>query len=205
MDAARALPGQNPDGSDDHAISPPSWTVDERVTARDRPAGARDPGDPADGHRSAGESGPVHGGPTDAVAAAGDATDTVVAAGDATDTVAPAGTAAEALAAAGAAAEALAANDRATDTGNPADPAELTARDRKILEFEHHWWRYAGAKEQAIRTAFSVSATRYYQLLNSLIDKPAALVADPMLVRRLRRLRADRRHSRAGRPRPSGI
>lgn len=94
--------------------------------------------------------------------------------------------------------------------GKPAEPDSagpegLTPRDQEILTFERHWWRYAGAKEQAIRTAFEVSATRYYQLLNMLIDKPAALVADPMLVRRLRRLRADRRRARAGRPRPSGI
>ena len=61
----------------------------------------------------------------------------------------------------------------------------LTRRDREILAFERQWWKYAGAKEQAIRELFDMSTTRYYQVLNALIDNPAALVADPMLVRRL--------------------
>jgi hypothetical protein len=82
----------------------------------------------------------------------------------------------------------------------------LSDRQRQILEFERHWWRYAGAKETAIRTEFGISATRYYQILNVLIDSPAALVIDPMLVKRLRRLRAARRRARAGgtiRPAPA--
>ncbi len=80
-----------------------------------------------------------------------------------------------------------------------ADPAAvLNDRQRRVLEFEHHWWRYAGAKETAIRAEFGISATRYYQILNALIDSPAALAADPMLVRRLRRLRATRRRARSG-------
>ncbi|MDT7599332.1 MAG: hypothetical protein QOK26_1409, partial [Pseudonocardiales bacterium] len=65
--------------------------------------------------------------------------------------------------------------------------------------FEAQWWKYAGAKEQAIRELFDMSATRYYQVLNALIDKPAAMVADPMLVKRLRRLRASRQRTRAAR------
>lgn len=66
-----------------------------------------------------------------------------------------------------------------------------------MLAFERQWWRHAGAKEQAIRDAFGVSATCYYQLLNRLLDEPAALVHDPVLVGRLRRLRASRARSRA--------
>ena len=70
-------------------------------------------------------------------------------------------------------------------------PAEsgLSDRERQILAFERRWWRHAGAKEQAIRDAFGFSATRYYQLLNAVLDNPAALAAEPMLVGRLRRLR----------------
>jgi Protein of unknown function (DUF3263) len=83
--------------------------------------------------------------------------------------------------------------------------ADLSDRERDLLAFERHWFRYAGAKEQAIRAEFGLSATRYYQLLNAVIDKPAALVTDPMLVRRLRRLRAERRRARAQRPRPAGV
>jgi hypothetical protein len=75
----------------------------------------------------------------------------------------------------------------------------LTRRDREILAFERQWWKYAGAKEQAIRELFDMSATRYYQVLNTLIDTPAALAADPMLVKRLRRLRASRQRQRSAR------
>jgi hypothetical protein len=73
-----------------------------------------------------------------------------------------------------------------------AGPGELSESDREILAFERRWWRHAGAKEQAIRDTFGVSATRYYQLLNRLLDQPAALAHDPVLVSRLRRLRASR-------------
>ena len=62
----------------------------------------------------------------------------------------------------------------------------LDRREREILAFEGQWWKYAGAKEQAIRELFDMSATRYYQLLNALVDKPEALAADPLLVKRLR-------------------
>ncbi len=76
---------------------------------------------------------------------------------------------------------------------------ELSARDRDVLAFERQWWKYAGAKEQAIRDLFDMSATRYYQVLNALIDRPEALVHDPMLVKRLRRLRSSRQRSRSAR------
>ena len=76
---------------------------------------------------------------------------------------------------------------------------ELSQRDSEILEFERQWWKYAGAKEQAIRELFDMSATRYYQVLNSLIDSQAALEADPMLIKRLRRLRATRQWARPAR------
>ncbi|MEV4755640.1 DUF3263 domain-containing protein [Micromonospora sp. NPDC049559] len=74
--------------------------------------------------------------------------------------------------------------------------AALTEREREILAFERRWWKHAGAKEQAIRDTFDLSATRYYQLLNALLDNPAALAAEPMLVSRLRRLRSSRARSR---------
>ena len=84
----------------------------------------------------------------------------------------------------------------------PEDPApggELTAREREILAFERQWWKYAGAKEHAVRELFDMSGTRYYQLLNALIDRPEALAAVPLLVRRLRRLRASRQRQRQAR------
>jgi hypothetical protein len=80
-----------------------------------------------------------------------------------------------------------------------ASGAELTERERDILGFERQWWRYAGAKETAIRELFDMSATRYYQVLNALIDRPESLAVDPMLVKRLRRLRATRQRARSAR------
>jgi hypothetical protein len=89
------------------------------------------------------------------------------------------------------------------DAARAAEPTlageELSERDRQILEFERQWWKYAGAKEQAIRDLFDMSATRYYQVLNALLDNPAALAADPMLVKRLRRMRASRQRARSAR------
>ncbi|OLB67416.1 MAG: hypothetical protein AUI10_00190 [Actinobacteria bacterium 13_2_20CM_2_72_6] len=85
--------------------------------------------------------------------------------------------------------------------GVPADGPKhdgLTDRDQQILAFEQKWWKHAGSKEQAIRDQFGVSATRYYQVLNALLDNPAALAADPVLVKRLRRLRATRARARTG-------
>jgi hypothetical protein len=84
--------------------------------------------------------------------------------------------------------------------GTPASATgSLSDRDREILAFERQWWKYAGAKETAIRDLFDMSATRYYQTLNSLIDRPEALVHDPMLVKRLRRLRSTRQRTRSAR------
>jgi len=78
-------------------------------------------------------------------------------------------------------------------------PSALDARSRDILDFERGWWRFAGAKEQAIRDRFELSTTRYYELLNALLDDEDALAYDPMLVRRLRRMRAARQRDRAAR------
>ena len=83
----------------------------------------------------------------------------------------------------------------------PATPAaaRLSDRDEQVLAFERQWWKYAGAKEQAIRELFGMSATRYYQVLNALIDSPAALAHDPMLIKRLRRMRSSRQRARSAR------
>lgn len=78
-------------------------------------------------------------------------------------------------------------------------PAGLSDLEIRILDFERSWWRYAGAKESAIKELFDLSAPRYYQILNDLIDREEALVASPMLVKRLRRLREARMSSRLAR------
>ncbi|WP_426565581.1 DUF3263 domain-containing protein [Angustibacter sp. McL0619] len=81
----------------------------------------------------------------------------------------------------------------------PSSASTLSERDTEILAFERQWWKYAGAKEQAIRELFDMSATRYYQVLNALIDRQDALELDPMLVKRLRRMRASRQRARSAR------
>ena len=78
-----------------------------------------------------------------------------------------------------------------------ADVSGLAERDRAILDFEREWWRYAGAKEQAIREHFDMSPTTYYKAVNDLIDQDAAMAYDPMLVKRMRRMRARRNQQRA--------
>ena len=75
----------------------------------------------------------------------------------------------------------------------------LSDLEVRILDFESNWWRFAGAKESAIKELFDLSAPRYYQLLNDLIDRDDALAASPMLVKRLRRLREARMLARSSR------
>ena len=78
--------------------------------------------------------------------------------------------------------------------GGAAGPLGELARG--VLAFERQWWCHAGAKEEAIRREFGVGPTAYYQLLSRLLDDPAALAYDPMLVKRLQRQRASRRRRR---------
>ena len=93
-------------------------------------------------------------------------------------------------------------DDAATSLAGAATSATaggLSERDQQILAFERQWWKYVGAKEQAVRELFEMSATRYYQVLNALIDSPAALAHDPMLIKRLRRMRSTRQRARTAR------
>src|SRR3954452_23449678 len=84
------------------------------------------------------------------------------------------------------------------DLASDEQPA-LSERDREILNFERQWWKYAGAKEQAVRDKFDMSSTRYYQVLNALIDRPEWLFSAPLPARRPRRLRAPRQRARSAR------
>jgi hypothetical protein len=72
----------------------------------------------------------------------------------------------------------------------------LSQRDREILDFERSWWTEPGPKEIAIRDRFDLSPTRYYQVLNELLGSADAVAYDPLVVRRLRRLRDRRRRAR---------
>jgi len=101
-------------------------------------------------------------------------------------------------------------SDSAATPGAPAENAAaeaeqsegggLSERDRAVLAFEKQHFKYSGSKEQAIRDRFGMSATRYYQVLNALLDRPEALEFDPVVVNRLRRRRAVRRRARSSHP-----
>lgn len=75
----------------------------------------------------------------------------------------------------------------------------LTEQEAGILAFERQWWKRSGGKERAIRELFDMSGTRYYQVLNGLLDDQAAVRSDPMLIKRLRKLRASRQRARQAR------
>ena len=79
------------------------------------------------------------------------------------------------------------------------DPASagLSEFEVKMLEFERSWWRHAGVKESSIKELFNLTPPAYYQLLNNLIDREAAVMAEPILVKRLRRLRDSRTQARS--------
>jgi hypothetical protein len=84
---------------------------------------------------------------------------------------------------------------------HPAQPTsdQLDELALRVLEFERAWASRIGPKDAAIRSEFSIPAARYYQMLYALIDSPAALRSDPLLVRRLQRLRDARSRARAAR------
>ena len=86
-----------------------------------------------------------------------------------------------------------------SENNDDVGPDGLTRREHDVLAFERQWWKYAGSKETAIKELFDMSSTRYYQVLNALIDTPEALALDPMLVKRLRRMRASRQRARTAR------
>lgn len=95
-----------------------------------------------------------------------------------------------------------------TEGSGAEDPARvsqptLSSRDQRILDFEREWKRHAEAKEDAVHTVFGLTYARYYQVLNSIIDSPAALAYDPMLIKRLQRIRETRIQSRILMPQPS--
>jgi len=87
--------------------------------------------------------------------------------------------------------------DSSAATEAHGEVSTLTELEVRILEFERQWWRYSGAKESAIKELFDLTPPAYYQLLNNLIDREDALLSQPMLVKRLRRLREARTEARS--------
>ncbi len=92
----------------------------------------------------------------------------------------------------------------ATSESTPENRAAhlLSERDIAILDFEREWWQHQGSKEDSIRQTFGLSGARYYQVLGALLSSEAALAYDPMLVKRLLRLKDERRNSRQARISP---
>ena len=80
---------------------------------------------------------------------------------------------------------------------NDASSSGLSELELKMLEFERTWWRHAGAKESSIKELFNLTPPAYYQMLNNLIDREAALLAEPLLVKRLLRVRQQRNAARS--------
>lgn len=75
----------------------------------------------------------------------------------------------------------------------------LSPHDLAVLDLERQWWKHPGSKDEAVRARFGCSPTRYYQLLDALLDREAALRHDPVLVARLRRTRSGPRRARTAR------
>ena len=86
-----------------------------------------------------------------------------------------------------------------SDPATAVRPSGLSESQAALLDFEKHWWSLPDSKEAEIRERFGLSTTRYYQLLNALIDTEAALAYDPLLVKRLRRMRTARQRERTAR------
>jgi len=72
----------------------------------------------------------------------------------------------------------------------------LSQRDKEILEFEESWWVHPGTKASAIRERLGLSPTRYYRCLAELVESSEAMEHAPLLVRRLRLRRSQRRRDR---------
>ena len=87
----------------------------------------------------------------------------------------------------------------AQDLAQSAPDKVLAPEDAQMQDFEATWWKYQGSKESSIREEFGIGTTRYYQRLNQLLDSEAALAYNPMLVKRLRRMRSSRQRARSAR------
>jgi Protein of unknown function (DUF3263) len=74
----------------------------------------------------------------------------------------------------------------------------ISERHQAMLEFERTFWTYDEPKEAVIRARFQCSADDYYTELTELLEQPAAMTHDPLVVRRLQRQRVRRRRELLG-------
>ncbi|MGO4957213.1 DUF3263 domain-containing protein [Luteococcus sp. Sow4_B9] len=77
-------------------------------------------------------------------------------------------------------------------------PSGLDQLELAVLDFAASRPATArSVREQEVRDLFGISLPRYHQLLNQVIDEPAALQRHPLLVKRLQRLRGQRAQARS--------
>ena len=69
----------------------------------------------------------------------------------------------------------------------------LTEKDIRILDFEASWWHFPEPKDRAIRDYLDMSSTRYYQALRRLVDNEDAAQQYPLVIKRLRRMKEQRK------------
>lgn len=74
----------------------------------------------------------------------------------------------------------------------------LSERHAAMLDFERSWWDEDEPRDRVIRERFQCSPDEYHAELTGVLDDPAALDHDPLVVRRLRRLRLRARRVRRG-------
>ena len=72
----------------------------------------------------------------------------------------------------------------------------LSERHAAMLDFERSWWNHDEPREQVIRARFQCSPEEYHAELTQVLDDPASLDHDPLVVRRLKRLRLRARKAR---------
>lgn len=69
----------------------------------------------------------------------------------------------------------------------------MTPTDAELLDFEASWPLPGAAKDSTVVAVLGMPPTLYHQRLGALLDDPKALAYNPLLIKRLRRLRATRR------------
>jgi hypothetical protein len=72
----------------------------------------------------------------------------------------------------------------------------LDERSAAMLDFERDWWNNPEPRELVIRARFQCSPEEYHAELTKVLEDPAAMDHDPLVVRRLKRLRLRARRAR---------
>ena len=73
----------------------------------------------------------------------------------------------------------------------------LTVRESMAITLAARRYKHGGAKDSDILDQLGMTPTRFWQYVNALLDRPDVLAAYPSEVKRLQRLRDQRRRARA--------